>query len=90
MKLLSDEARDVVREDHEDWEKVESEIVESSRWSIIYSGVFKHIPTGKYYAASWSVGATEQQDEQPFEYEDEVEFYEVVQKPVTVMQWVSV
>jgi len=90
MKLLSDEARDVVWGDHEDWEKVESEVVDNNRWSIIHEGVFKHIPTGKNYKVDWCVGATEMQDEKPFEYEDEVEFVEVEQKPVTVMRWVTV
>lgn len=70
MELTNQEARDIVYDDHEDWEEVESNIVDSSRWSIQYVGVFKHLPTNKYYSLDWQVGATEQQEERPFEYTD--------------------
>ena len=84
MKLTSEEAREVVYDDHEDFETVKKEITDTSRWSIFYEGVFKHKPTEKLYWVSWSVGATEQQDERPFEYGGEVDFVEV--KPVEVVK----
>ena len=90
MKLLPNEALDVVWEDHEDWKKVEDKIVGSSRWNKICEGVFLHLPTNKHYQVRWRVGATEMQNEPPFSYEDDVEFIEVEQKPVTVMKWVVV
>lgn len=88
MKITGDEAREMVYDDHEDFEEVESSIIDTSRWSIIHEGVFKHIPTGKFYQTSWSTGATEMQDESPFEYESEVELEEVEQQEVTVIKWV--
>jgi hypothetical protein len=66
-------------------ETVCSGIVDTSRWSIHYERVFKY--DGKFYRTHYSVGATEQQDERPYEYEDdEIECEEVfpVEKTVTV------
>jgi len=64
------------------------EIVDTSRWSIIYSIVFKH--EGKFYQTSYSIGATESQDEGPWEYEEEVECTEVELEEVMVKRWVRV
>lgn len=60
---------------------MENEITGHSRWSINYLLTFEH--NGRYFQVAYSRGATEQQDEQPFEYEDdmikcdEVEWIEV-------------
>ena len=64
------------------------EIVDSSRWSIIHNIVFEH--EGKFYQTGYSVGATESQDEGPWEYDDEVECTEVELKEVMVKQWIAV
>ena len=51
-------------------------IVDTSRWSTIYDLVFKF--EGNFYQTSYSVGATEYQDESPFDYEnDEIECRQV-------------
>lgn len=72
-------------------EVVEKAISDSSRWSICYSVVFKDNETGKHYASYYSVGATECQDESPYEYDnDEIECEEVELKEVLVKQWVAV
>jgi len=44
----------------------------------------------KYYQAFYQVGATESQDERPWEYDDLVEITEVEQKEVMVKKWVTV
>lgn len=88
MKLTSEEGREIIWDDHDDWSSVEEEIIDSRRWSNRYLGVFRHKPSGKFYQMSWSVGATEQQDEQPFEYEVP-EPIEVVQEEVKVLKWVE-
>lgn len=90
MKLTKEEGQEMVWGDNPDFETVESSVSDTSRWSVHYDGVFKHLPSGKHYSASWSVGATESQDESPFEYEDEVTIYEVVAREVIVTQWVGV
>jgi len=67
---------------------VEDKIVDNSRWSIYHEIIFEY--EGKFYKTHYSVGATECQDESPWEYEDEVDCTEVVQKEVTVTAWAPV
>lgn len=67
---------------------IEDKIVDNSRWSIHHEIIFEH--EGKFYQAYYSVGATESQDEGPWEYDDEVDCTEVVQQEITVMAWVPV
>ena len=87
MKISGKEAENIVCDGHEDFEMVEEEVVDTSRWSNHYSGVAKHLPSGKYYSLYWSVGATEQQCERPFEDEDEVVLVEVELVKVTIDSW---
>jgi hypothetical protein len=47
---------------------LEDEVMEdTSRWEIEYSRVFQHVPTGKYYQVYYRMGATEMQENMPFE-----------------------
>ena len=64
------------------------EVVDNSRWSIHHEIVFEH--EGKFYKTWYSVGATEYQDESPWEYDDDVQCREVELKEVMVKQWVPV
>lgn len=86
MKLTKEEGRSIVYDDHEDWTKIEETTEGTGRWSIHYSGVFRYKCNGKYYCLTWSVGATEGQDERPFDYEDP-ELREVKQVEKTVKVW---
>lgn len=66
---------------------MKEEIIDNSRWSIIKLRIFEF--EGKFYETIYSVGATEQQDESPYEYdEDEIECPEVkpVEKTITVYE----
>ncbi len=68
-----------------DLELISDEIIDTDRWSVKHEVVFEH--EGKFYKTTYSVGATEYQDEQPFEHEpDEIEVKEVfpVSKTITV------
>lgn len=90
-KLFSkEEAQEIVSGDHDDFETIDKTIDDTSRWSIYYTGVFKEISTGKFYEVSWSEGATEMQDEAPFEYENEVNFVEVKPQEMVVIKYVKV
>lgn len=62
------------------------EITDTSRWSIHHRIIFSY--QGKFYQAYYSEGATEMQDESPWEYEDEIECVEVELKEVKVKKWV--
>lgn len=65
-------------------ETIEEHIINHTRWSVVYERVFKH--EGKFYRTVYSVGATEYQDQEPYEYdEDMVECEEVVIVPKLVM-----
>lgn len=86
LKLTPEEGRSIVWDDHDDFEKVETNIVDVTRWSVVYENIYKQKSNGKFFRTSYSVGATESQDEQPYEYVKEAVFTEVfpVEKLVTV------
>ena len=72
LEITVQDGRDMIYDDHPEWQTVKKEIIGESRWSNIYSGVFRYILTDDYYIMEWSQGKTEQQDEQPFEYDEPV------------------
>lgn len=65
---------------------IENKITDTSRWSIHHEIIFTD--NGKFYSTHYSEGATEMQDESPWEYQDEVECTEVhiVEKLVKVWE----
>jgi hypothetical protein len=75
MKLSREEAQSIVWQDHETAEIVLDKVTSNTRWSIVHRLVFKL--NDKYYETRYSKGATEYQDEQPFQYDTEVECKEV-------------
>ena len=68
---------------------VEDKITNTTRWSVIHKLVFKH--ENKFYQTSYSVGATEQQDETPWQDVDDVICVEVepVEKIIVVYEKVK-
>ncbi len=89
MKFKKEELQDLLWDDIEDeakWEIIEDKIIENTRWSILHRLIYKY--DGKFYETSYSVGATEQQDERPFEYDDDIiECHEVEPVEVTVTKY---
>jgi len=65
-----------------------NEITSTSRWSVHHRIIFAY--QGKFFEAYYSEGATEMQDESPWEYDKEVSCHEVQLKEVTVKKWVRV
>ena len=63
-----------------------NKITDTSRWSIHHYIVFED--EGKFYSTNYSEGATECQDERPWEYDDEIDCVEVELKEVTKLEWV--
>ena len=58
-------------------------IIDHGRWSVTHKMVFKN--EGKFYMTTYRVGATESQDESPYEFEDDlIECKEVFEKTKTV------
>lgn len=66
-------------------EALERKIIGTGRWSIHYEIIFKY--NDKFYRTTYQEGATEQQDESPWEYEPEVECTEVKQVEKLVKVW---
>lgn len=72
-------------------EVVDAEIIDTSRWSVIKGMIFKDLSTGLFYQTTYSEGATECQDESPFEYDpDEIECAQVEQVEKLVKVWQEV
>ena len=91
MKYSKEEMQAMVYEDSDKLIQVENKISGNSRWSVQYDVVFRDVATGKHYSSSYSKGATESQDERPYEYDgDEIEVTEVEQVAQTVMVWEEV
>ena len=54
----------------DEFKVVENVFFDTCRWSIYYNCTIQDTKTGKFYDASYSSGATELQDESPFDYID--------------------
>ncbi len=89
MKFKKQDLVDMAWDDHntDEYEVISKEIVDTSRWSIHHSLVFKK--DDKFYRTGYSIGATESQDESPYEYDpDMIDCDEVipVEKTITVYE----
>ena len=78
--LTSEQGRDIVYGDDSNFVTIEDKIVRTKRWSIVCEIVVQRKTDGKYFKDVYQIGATEMQDEQPYEY-SEPNFTEVF--PVT-------
>ena len=65
---------------------IEDNIIDHRRWSVDHEIIFER--GGRFYAAVYSVGATESQDESPWQYdEDMIECTEVHKTTKTIEVW---
>jgi hypothetical protein len=78
LKFTIEDAQDIISGLNKNFVTIEKEITGTSRWSIKYSIVIQRLSDGKFFKSRYSKGATELQDEQPYEYEDEAIFKEVL------------
>lgn len=77
----------IVSGDLEGAKVLEDNITDHRRWSVDHECVFAY--EGKHYICHYSVGATESQDETPFQYDDDlITLDEVEQQEVTTTEWV--
>lgn len=96
MKVSNEVAREMLYHDrlegsegYPNFQTVEDEILDTTRWSVISTRVYKDLDTGRFWRTTYSTGATECQDERAYEYDgDEIEFEEVfpVEKVVIVYE----
>lgn len=67
---------------------IRNEMYDTSRWSIWYDLIFKENETDKLYQTSYSRGATECQDESPWEYDgDMIDCHEVEKYEKTIIEY---
>ena len=71
---------------------IANDIADQSRWSIYYDLIFRldDQPESQAWSTGYSVGATEQQDEAPWENDDEIEATLVEAVEVKRIEWVPV
>jgi hypothetical protein len=67
------------------WNALYDEMVDQGRWTTTHRCIFED--DGKFYEAYYREGSTENCDERPWEYDNEVECTEVALKEVTVKKW---
>lgn len=70
LKLAKEEARNIVYNDTYDYTVISDIICEQNRWTTLHECIFQCVKTKKYYKTYYRKGSTEQQPEQPFEYDD--------------------
>ena len=66
---------------------VHAELIDTTRWSHVHERVYWDLDADKCWRTTYRTGATECQDETPYEYEKEVELEEVVPTEVTVVKY---
>jgi hypothetical protein len=68
LELTKEEAKNIISEENEEnYDIVHQEISYTSRWTIYYDIVIYQKSTGKYFKDEYSVGATEIQNERPYD-----------------------
>lgn len=86
LKLTQQEAQNIVNEDHEDFHVIKDDITSTGRWTIYKDAIVKRISDGKLFKTSYSVGATESQDQYAYDYDEPI-FKEVIPKEVVVIKY---
>lgn len=72
LTFTEEEARNIVWEDHEDFDVISDEIYETRRWVSAHEVIVKNKITGKFYHSCYEQGLTESQDQSPYEYEEPI------------------
>lgn len=87
LTFTGDEANEIISGGHKDFNTIESEITGTSRWTIFKDIIVQRTSDGKFFESSYSFGATEMQDQSPYEYDEPV-FGEVIPKEVVVIKYI--
>jgi hypothetical protein len=78
IEISKKTAQELVWEGESDGFTVVKKVITAhSRWAILYMLVFRRNDDGQLFGADYRVGATEYQDEEPFQYQDPVKCFEV-------------
>ena len=89
LNLTLEQARAILYDDADppEFDIISEEIVDQDRWTVTYKLIIRRISDGKFFRDYFRRGATEYQDESPWEY-DKPNFKEVfpVEKTITVYE----
>ena len=72
LQLTNEQARNILWGGDEDdaFVIIQDKIKSKTRWSIVYEIVIKRKSDNKYFKDTYRIGATESQDESPYEHTD--------------------
>ena len=91
LDLTGEQAQQIVFNDSYRFKVEEKKNTGMSRWASEHEAIIKDLKTGKFYKTpTYRIGATESQEERPFDDEDHVKFTEVVKVPVESYEWQAV
>lgn len=83
--LTQDEMKEILWDDHDNYNRVTLARIEGeTRWSKLYSQIFRRVSDDTFWEFNWSRGATEYQDKGP----EHLEAVQVYPKQVTTTQYV--
>lgn len=87
LKVTKEQANELIWGDLEGFSLVEDTITDTSRWSVYHRLVIKRESDSKLFADNYGIGATEYQDERPWQ-DDEPAFEEVfpVEKTIIIYE----
>ena len=85
LKLTPQEGRNIVYGDTTEFKVKHEQITQQSRWTIHYEIVVERLSDGKFFKSNYRVGATEMQDEEPYQYTEHAVFVEVKPTRKTVI-----
>lgn len=68
-------------------EELHVELWDTTRWAHVYEFVFRAPDDGKAYRVYYWRGATEMQDQDLWNWDDQIKAVEVEQVPMTVLEW---
>ncbi len=88
LTLTRDEALAILDGDRTTYVLISDDIVDHQRWSVVHSIIIERKSDNKFFRGWYNVGATESQDESPWEYDAPV-FDEVIPVEKTIIEYVK-
>lgn len=68
LNLTKEQAEDILFGDNDEYKIISDKMVSKRRWSVVHSVVIQRKSDGKYFKDRYEVGATENQEQSPYEY----------------------
>ena len=87
LNLTAERAREILGGDDDAYRVISDKITSTGRWSVYHALVIQRVEDGRFFRDSYSVGATENQYESPWEY-DAPAFTEVFPKEQVTITYV--